>query len=123
MPASGRPLTPYLVLGDDRDGGAEGRRQLRLEQQRHLDHGDVRIGWERHQPTADPFPHQRVDLVLEPGQLLGIGEDDLADPVAIDLAVGSHVGSPALDQASQQRLGVEQLVDHGVARKSRGAQS
>ena len=62
-----------------------------------------------------PATKQRVDLGLEPAQLITVGEDDLADLGAVDLAVGSHLGPPTLGQPPHQRLGVEQLVDHPVA--------
>ena len=39
------------------------------------------------------------------------------------LALGSHLGPPALDQPAAQRLGFEQFVDDGVAGEGRRAQS
>ena len=46
---------------------------------------------------------------------LRLGEDDLTDLVAVDLALRRDFLAPALDQAAEQRFGVEQLVDDGVA--------
>ncbi len=64
-----------------------------------------------------------MDLRLEPAQLLGVGEDDLADPRPVYFAGRGHVGAPALDQPAPQRFAVEQLVDDAVAGDRRGAES
>ena len=113
----------HLVGGDDGDAGVEDALHPGLEEQRHLDHGDLGPGRQRGEPGADPLADQRVDLRLEPGELLGVGEDDLADPGAVDRALRRDVLAPALDQAAEQRLGVEQLVDDRVAGDRRRAEA
>ena len=92
---------------------------LRLEQQRHLDHGDLGLRRQTGQPGADPLADQRMDLPLEPGQLLGIGEDDLADPVAVDPAPGRDLRAPALDQA--RRAAARNRAARGRRRRWRGS--
>ena len=90
----------HLVGGDDGDGGVEDAVHPGLEQQRHLDHGDLGLRGQRGQPGADPLPDQRVDLRLQPSQLLGVGEDDLADLGAVDAALGRDLRRPSARSAA-----------------------
>ena len=113
----------HLVGGDHRDAGVEDALHPGLEEQRHLDHGDLGLVRQRGEQGADPLADQRVDLGLEPGELLGVGEDDLADAGAVDLPPGRDVVAPALGQAAEQRFGLEQLVDDRVAGDRRRAEA
>ena len=79
------PLAAHLVGGDDGDGRVEGRlasptRTAAAPRSRRPRSPPAATTSQPRGPLAD----QRMDLLLEPGQLLGVGEDDLADPAAVD---------------------------------------
>src|SRR5437870_5186925 len=75
--AGGGALAAHLVAGQDRDRRVERSLAADLEEEGNLDHRDLGALRQREEPFRGPCLHQRMDLVLQPGQLLGIGEDDL----------------------------------------------
>ena len=56
LAALGQPLLADLVVGDHGDGGVEGALHRGLEQQRHLDHGDLDLGAELLAPSSTASP-------------------------------------------------------------------
>src|SRR5262245_41788176 len=69
--------------GDDRDRRVERRPEPALEQQWDLDHGKLGSGWKPLPPAGDLSADERMELRLEPRELLGRIEDDRGHPAAI----------------------------------------
>src|SRR5262249_15101871 len=70
-------------------------------------------------PFEQVRPHARVGDALEPGELVAVVEDDLAHPLAIDVAVRSDLPPPALDKSGPNFLVIEQIVGDAIRRERR----
>ncbi len=112
-----------LVVGDHGDRRVEDLVHPPLEQERDLDHGDREPGLEPVLPLRDAGADARVQDRLEPGQLVGVLEDDAGDPAPVEVSVlvGDPL-APALDQQRRDLIGGEQLVDDGVGGEGLGAE-
>src|SRR4051794_28058917 len=110
-----RAPAPHLLRGRDGDGRIEDAVHSGLEEQRHLDRGELRARRQLGQPGGDPLSDQGMSLPLEPGELLRPREDDLTDSLAVDDPAGRDLGAPALRDPPPQGLRVQQLVRDGVA--------
>ena len=115
-------LAADLVGGDDGDGGVEDRLHPALEQQRHLDHGDLGVlaaASRARRRSARPTR----GWICASSQVSSSGSAKTISPIwsRSTLPLGRDLLPPALDQAPQQRLGIEQLVHHRVAGDRRRA--
>ena len=95
-----------------------------LEQQRHLDHGDLGRPPAARASQA-PIRSPTSGWICASSQVSCSGSAKTISPIlaAVDAAVGRDLRPPALDQPPEQRLGVEQLVDDRVAGDRRRAQA
>ena len=118
LAALGEPALPNLVVGDHGQRSRRRRPHPGLEQQRHLDHGDLGAGVERLAPREHLLADARVKLGLEPGELLGLPKTISATFGAVDLAAGSDLGRPSARPAlADDIVAAEQLVgDRSVER-------
>src|SRR5262249_45995632 len=85
------------------------------------DLGDGHPGSLPREPVGGRRADARMELGLEPRQLVAVGEDDPADGGAVDLAAGEDAVAPALAQRRVELLVVAvELVDDVVGGDRRG---
>lgn len=117
------PLTTQGFVGDDSDRDVEPIGHLPLEEERDFYNRHRAVGGKGGKPVCDLPLHEWMDPLFQPGQLVRVSEDTLADGCPVNHTVGLDLIPPALSERRDHRLTIQQNMDYPIRGNRGGAEA